>query len=49
MMSMLQTNIVLIEACCSFFVLLGHHLQSLRGVAMRKLTGDTATTLGMVE
>jgi hypothetical protein len=46
---MLQTNIVLLEACCSLFVLVGHRLEPPRSVAMRKLTGDTATTLGMVE
>ncbi|UFS86373.1 hypothetical protein LPJ38_22125 [Bradyrhizobium daqingense] len=46
---MLQTNIVLIQACGSLFVLVGHRLESPRSLAMRKLTGDTATTLGMVE
>jgi hypothetical protein len=46
---MLQTNIVLIQVRCSLFVLLGHRLEAPRSVAMRELTGDAATTLGMVE
>lgn len=49
MMSMFQANIVLAQACCSLFVLVGHRLQPPRSVTMRKLAGDAATPLGMVE
>jgi len=49
MMILLGADSVLVQTCGSCLVILGHCLQPLRSVAMRKLAGDAAAPLSMVQ
>lgn len=42
-------NAIVVQPCCSPFVLLGHELQPPRGFAMREIAGDAAAPLSMVQ
>ncbi|MCK1360675.1 hypothetical protein [Bradyrhizobium sp. 199] len=46
---LLRADAIVVQACCSLFVVVGHLLQPPRGLAMRQLASDAATPFSMVE
>jgi len=49
MMAWLPAGAIVVQACCSLFILRGHCPQSVRSFVMREAVGDAPTSFSMVE